>query len=150
MLEDFGLTQEIFAFNGDNATSNDTQTTKLDQLPNSFAKKNCACCFNHMLQLFAKTLLRPFNTALSGKDNNNNTPENLEGEVDEDAMLKYDEGQGEEDEQGEDESDDKDDEIDELQELGEVEQARLLEDTAAVRDMVTKVTCVFFANSVIH
>ncbi|KAG1800542.1 hypothetical protein EV424DRAFT_1294417, partial [Suillus variegatus] len=51
MLEDFGLTQEIFAFNGDNATSNDTQTTKLDQLPNSFAKKNCARCFNHMLQL---------------------------------------------------------------------------------------------------
>ncbi|KAG2151559.1 uncharacterized protein EDB93DRAFT_1051851, partial [Suillus bovinus] len=51
MLEDFGLTQKILAFNGDNSTSNDTQTTKLDQLPNSFAKENRARCFNHTLQL---------------------------------------------------------------------------------------------------
>ncbi|KAG1779315.1 hypothetical protein EV702DRAFT_936139, partial [Suillus placidus] len=51
ILEDFGLTQKILAFNGDNATSNDTQTTKLDQLPNSFTKENCARCLNHMLQL---------------------------------------------------------------------------------------------------
>ncbi|KAG1737875.1 uncharacterized protein EDB91DRAFT_1037028, partial [Suillus paluster] len=51
MLEYFGLTQKILAFNGDNATSNDMQTMKLDQLPNSFAKENCAHCFNHMLQL---------------------------------------------------------------------------------------------------
>ncbi|KAG1895342.1 uncharacterized protein F5891DRAFT_907859, partial [Suillus fuscotomentosus] len=51
MLEDFGLTQKILAFNGDNATSNDMQTMKLDQLPNSFAKENRACCFNHTLQL---------------------------------------------------------------------------------------------------
>ncbi|KAG1861091.1 hypothetical protein C8R48DRAFT_546300, partial [Suillus tomentosus] len=51
MFEDFGLTQKILAFNGDNAMSNDTQTTTLDKLPNSFAKENRACCFNHMLQL---------------------------------------------------------------------------------------------------
>ncbi|KAG1866361.1 hypothetical protein C8R48DRAFT_600350, partial [Suillus tomentosus] len=57
MLEDFGLTQKILAFNGDNATSNDTQTTTLNQLPNLFAKENHACCFNHTLQLSAKTLL---------------------------------------------------------------------------------------------
>ncbi|KAG1876087.1 hypothetical protein C8R48DRAFT_591520, partial [Suillus tomentosus] len=57
MLEDFGLTQKTLTFNGDNATSNDMQTTKLGQLPNSFAKENCACCFNHTLQLSAKTLL---------------------------------------------------------------------------------------------
>ncbi|KAG1820757.1 hypothetical protein EV424DRAFT_1285850, partial [Suillus variegatus] len=51
MLEDFGLTWKILAFNGDNATSNNTQTTKLNQLPNSFAKENHARCFNHTLQL---------------------------------------------------------------------------------------------------
>ncbi|KAG1720839.1 hypothetical protein EDB19DRAFT_1835776 [Suillus lakei] len=104
------------------------ETMKLDQLPNLFTKENCAHCFNHMLQLSTKTLLQPFNTALSGKDDNNNTLENLED----------DKGQSEEDEQGKDKSDDQDDEIDELQELDKVEQARLLEDTAAICDTVTK------------
>ena len=40
MLVQFGLTQKIHAVNADNATSNDTQTTKLDQLDNTFDEDN--------------------------------------------------------------------------------------------------------------
>lgn len=65
MLEQFGLTKRIHAVNADNATSNDTQTTKLDQLDNTFDKENRVRCFNHTLQLSAKALLKPFNIGLS-------------------------------------------------------------------------------------
>ena len=67
MLKKFGLSKKILFFNADNASSNNMQMMKLDQLGNSFNKENCACCFNHTLQLLAKTLLKPFNLALSGK-----------------------------------------------------------------------------------
>ena len=32
---------QILAFNGDNATPNDTQTDELNKLPNSFESVNC-------------------------------------------------------------------------------------------------------------
>src|ERR1700723_4639183 len=67
MLEQFGLTEKILAVNANNATSNDTQTTELDQLDNTFEKENRVGCFNHTLQLSAKALLKPFNIGLSGK-----------------------------------------------------------------------------------
>ena len=57
MLEHFGLTQKILAFNADNATANDKQTTKLGALDNSFNEANRVRCFNHTLQLSAKALL---------------------------------------------------------------------------------------------
>jgi hypothetical protein len=68
MLEKSGLTTKILAINADNATSNDTQTTKLDQLDNSFDEENRVRCFNHTLQLSVKSLLKPFNTAISEKE----------------------------------------------------------------------------------
>ena len=73
MLQQFGLTKKILAINADNATSNDMQTTKLDQLDNTFDKENWVRCFNHTLQLSAKALLKPYNVGLSAKatDNDN-------------------------------------------------------------------------------
>lgn len=141
MLEEFGLTEKILSFNADNASPNDTQTTKLDQLDNSFDKENRARCFNHTLQLSAKTLLKPFNSALSGKATESDEIAIPDGIEDPDGLLMpEDEGEGE----GEDEDevmdhDDEDDGIDELAELDEDEQTRLLEDTATVRQAVTKV-----------
>ena len=67
MLKWFGLTEKVLTLNADSATSNDTQTTKLDQLDNLFHKENQVRCFNHTLQLSAKALLTPFNAALSDK-----------------------------------------------------------------------------------
>lgn len=67
MLERFGLTNRIHAVNADNATANDKQTIKLDSLDNLFKEENRVRCFNHTLQLSAKALLAPFNTAISHK-----------------------------------------------------------------------------------
>ena len=69
MLKRFGLTEKIHALNADNATSNDKQTTKLDALPNSFEEENRVRCFNHTMQLSAKSLLAPLNPAISQKAN---------------------------------------------------------------------------------
>jgi hypothetical protein len=73
-LQEFGLTKKILAVNADNATLNDMQTNKLDQLDNTFNKKNRVRCFNHTLQLSVKALLKPFNIGLSKKatDDDNN------------------------------------------------------------------------------
>ena len=146
MLEEFGLTKKILSFNADNASSNDMQTTKLDELDKSFDKETRACCFNHTLQLLAKTHLKPFNSALSGKateDGEMAIPEEIK---DSDGLLMpEDEGEGKGKDEDEDEvtdhddKEDKDDGIDELVELGEDKQTRLLEDTAAVCQAVTKV-----------
>jgi hypothetical protein len=55
----------MLSFTGDSATSNDTQTTTLSTNPNnSFAAANRVRCFNHVLNLSAKSLLRPFQKTL--------------------------------------------------------------------------------------
>jgi hypothetical protein len=144
MLERFGLTEKILSFNADNATSNDTQTTKLDQLDNAFEEANRVRCFNHTLQLSAKSLLKPFNAAISSST----TDDAAAQDVDDDDQAAYaddeEDERGEEEEEEEDvegvvEDDVEDDNIDELQELSEEERERVLEETAVVRETVSKV-----------
>jgi len=145
MLNQFGLTEKILAVNADNATSNDTQTRKLHQLDNSFDDSNQVRCFNHTLQLSAKSLLTPFNTALSGKpadeddvtalysDNDEMIPQD-----DDDAILGDDEE--EEGEENDLEDDVEDDNVDELEALSEEERDRVVNETTIIRAAVTKVT----------
>ena len=96
MLNRFGLTEKILAVNADNATSNDTQTTKLDQLDNSFEEENRVRCFNHTLQLSAKSLLKPFNMALSG-----NPADEVDMTDNSNAILEDEEEEGGEEEDAE-------------------------------------------------
>ena len=144
MLQEFRLTRKILSFNADNASANDTQTMKLDELDNSFNKEHRVRCFNHTMQRSAKALLKPFTSGLSGKQTNNDEmaiteiedPDSLlmEGDNDDDDEVDVENGvtnHGEED--------DVDDGIDEIVELCEDEQTRLLEETAAVRQAVSKV-----------
>ena len=65
--------------NADNATSNDTQSETQAGMPNSFDLDNRVRCFNHTLQLSARTLLRPFNVGLgkTTEDGDNNDLDNL-------------------------------------------------------------------------
>jgi hypothetical protein len=65
MLERFSLKGKILAFNSDNAMSNDTQTTKLNNMDNSFREENRVRCFNHMVQLSAKALLKLFSSCIT-------------------------------------------------------------------------------------
>ena len=143
MLEQFGLTEKILAVNADNATSNDTQTTELDQLDNTFEKENRVRCFNHTLQLSAKALLKPFNIGLSGKatDDDDELTQDDDNDL---AMVENDEDEGNEEEQADEDDDDEDDEdddnIDELEKLSEDEQNRVLQETTVVRKTITKVS----------
>jgi len=129
MLEQFGLTEKILAVNADNATSNNMQTTKLDQLDNTFKEENRVQCFNHTLQLSAKALLKPFNIGLSGKATDD----------DNDPTMVEDDDEGDKEEQA-DEDDYEDDNIDELEELSKDEQNQVLQETAAVHETITKVS----------
>ena len=163
MLEAFGLqdqvrllsnvkllnlsSQQILAMNADNATSNDTQGESLADMPNSFKLENRVRCFNHTLQLSAKTLLRPFNVGL-GK-----ATEDGDG-ADVDDLLGQDDDEDEDDNEDEDDDedlldvpniDDIDDGIDELDELDEDAREDMIADTAAIRETVSKLHRLAFA-----
>ena len=120
----------------DNASANDTQREALAQMDNSFEEENHVRCFNHTLQLTAKTLIRPFNLAL-GKIAEDGGP------GDQDDLLDMEE---EDDEEGEEEDDlpdvpdidDIDDNFDELDDMDADLREELIADTAIVRAMVSK------------
>jgi len=141
MLERFGLTEKILVVNTDNTTLNDKQTTKLDALDNSFEEANRVHCFNHTLQLSAKALLTPFNTAILGKA----TQADQMPEEDDDNQLIPEDGEDDNDnddkdvEEEEEDKNDEDNSIDKLQELSENERTWILESTATVCETVTKV-----------
>ena len=112
--------------NTDNASPNDKQTTKLAVFDNSFKKDNHVQCFNHTIQLSTKTLLAPFNTAISHKT----TQDDEMVEEDNDQLIP----------EGDDkDKDDEDNGIDEIDELSESQWAGVLESTAVVHETVTKV-----------
>ena len=134
MLEQFGLSKKILGLNADNASANDKLTTKLSSLNNSFQEDYRAPCFNHTMQLSAKTLLKPFNTGLSSRD------VDITDEEDDDLLIPEAEEEGEEEDNDDNNNkDDEDDGIDKLETLSEEERTQVLEDTAAVRTMLTKV-----------
>jgi hypothetical protein len=139
MLELFGLTDKILAVNADNATANDKLTTKLNALDNLFNEANRVRCFNHTLQLSAKTLLASFNTAISRTATHND--EMPEEDNNDELVPEVDEDDEDDKEEVIEDKDDEDDGINELQELSENERAQVLEDTAVVRETVTKVCC---------
>jgi hypothetical protein len=133
--------------NADNASSNDTQTTQLAEMENSFDAVNRVRCFNHTLQLSAKTLLRPFNAGMAStkaRDEDNASDED-EGDDDMPDLVALEQEDDENDEnKDEDEDDtggeDADDGVDELGTLSKVEREKLLADTAIVRKTVSKVS----------
>ena len=142
MLERYDVSEKVLGINADNALANDTQMSELDVLDNSFKEAYRARCFNHTLQLSVKTLLKPFNTALSGKGADDDNISDDEGgdrlvlEVDQGCEVteKRCEVTEEDGNIG-----DEDDGIDELERLDEGERRTILEKTAAVRATVSKV-----------
>lgn len=140
MLECFCLTEKILAINTDNATPNDKQTTKLSQLNNSFEEENRAQCFNHTVQLSAKTLLKPFNAALGKMTVDDKL---LEKDDYEQLLPEVDGNEEDKDKDGEEIVENKDDvngDINELEELSKNKCELLLQNTAVIcATTVTKV-----------
>jgi hypothetical protein len=141
--------QQILAMNADNASSNDTQWEALTAMPNSFELENHVHCFNHTLQLSAKTLLCPFNVVL-GKA----TDDGANNGVDDLLDLDDDEDDNKDDNRDEDKDkilpyvpdiDDIDDGINKLDELNGETHEGMIADTAAVHEMVSKLRHLSFA-----
>jgi hypothetical protein len=127
----------VLAITTDNASANDKLVQKLDKLENSFEADNHVHCFNHTLQLSAKTLIRPFNPGIA-KDKDADHLDDDTG-----VMLKVDDdddNDADADADSDEElTDDRDDGIDEMEALSESEQEDLLENTAEIREAVSKV-----------
>ncbi|GBE82246.1 hypothetical protein SCP_0406300 [Sparassis crispa] len=150
MLVRYGIEQKILTFNGNNATSNDKQTTELAKLPNSFEEVHRVRCFNHTLQLSAKSLLKPFNAALAKlSDLQDDTPDDLP-----DLLGPDDDGDDDDDDDVENagmEFTDEEEiykEVDGLAELDDDAREALLNETADVQATLTKIHQLAFA--IIH
>jgi hypothetical protein len=146
MLESFGLKYKILCVNADNAASNDTQTSTLGTLPNSFEMENRIRCFNHTIQLAAVALIKPFNAGMMKTKGDSEKDDDEDGGV-ADAEEENEEEGVDDDDDNSDDSDDEDDnttddttdDINEFQMLTEAQQDTLVKDTALVRATVTKV-----------
>ena len=130
---------KIHAFISDNATSNDTQTAELQKKNNLFNTSNHVRCFNYMIQLLCKALLKLFTFCIPSSATDNNNMLDLEGTEDNE-----DEPKDENEELACNMDDDIDDDIDELEALSTEKQTRFLKATAAVKEMVTKVKILSF------
>jgi hypothetical protein len=125
--------------NANNATSNNMQSEALAGMANSYNEVNCVCCFNHTLQLSAKTLLHLFNIAL-GK-----AVEDDKGLKDADAIFDEDDkSDNDETKEGDGlpnipDEDNIDDGIDELEELDEETCEQLIVDIEAIHQTISKV-----------
>ena len=155
-------------FVGDNATSNDRQTARLHRLPNAFESINRVRCFNHTMQLSVKALLRlftsPTSTAspdetltaqpddddLDGNDDDPPTLHELNGDDGSDSDSNDDDNDtDEEDSDNEGGLNAKasriDAEVDGIFDgLAEEEREHLLDNTAAVRTTLDKVSSSFY------
>jgi len=127
----------------DNASSNDTQTTKLAALPTLFEVHNRVQCFNHTIQLAAKALLQPLNPGITGNDDDGSDCPPLVVE-------------DESDKEGEEENpidaaivDVQDDGIDELEDLEMPLHEEMITETVIVWEAVSKV-CWIRYNMITH
>jgi hypothetical protein len=126
-------------FVGDNASSNDKQTARLHQLPNTFESVNCIQCFNHTMQLSVKALLRPFastTSTASPVDTCTATSDDDTSDDNDDQSTSKEASEDEEEKEvGNDGGDSgAEDEVDEaLDGLTDEEHEQLLENTATVR-----------------
>ena len=138
MLVKHGLDKKILTFNADNASNNDTQMAKLEELPNSFDSVNRVRCFNHTMQLSARALLRPLN----------NTKSTNEGiELDDVDMAGFNNlGDDDEDENGavlDDCVDENEDDEDLLDGLDDEAKEDLIDSTKEAADALQKVSLFF-------
>src|ERR1700722_20240408 len=113
-------------------------------MDNSFKAVNRLRCFNHTLHLSVWTLLKPFNASFSSGSNEDLPVDGDDGNLsDEEARCEEnnhesDDGKGE-DNGEEDFGDVDDDRIDEHEALDESVHAQLLEETAGLRETISKV-----------
>ncbi|KAK7040040.1 dimer-Tnp-hAT domain-containing protein [Favolaschia claudopus] len=90
MLASHGLSDKachrILAWTGDNASSNDTQTSSMSGMrTNSFNERNRVRCFAHTINLIVKAILKPFSASEKKKKGDDDGKEGDEGKGDDDT-----------------------------------------------------------------
>ena len=139
VLVDFGIQHKVLSVVADNASSNDTQVSRLSSLDNTFDEEARVRCFNHTLSLASKALLAPFNPALGGADA-------VEDIADAESVV-LDDDDDDCDNQSDEDEENVDDDIDELNALDALSKEDLMAETLIARDVVTKVSsdhCLLF------
>ncbi|KAF5319873.1 hypothetical protein D9758_018909 [Tetrapyrgos nigripes] len=154
-LEQYGLTQKILAFTGDNATSNDTQTTSLSAANNSFHAKSHVRCLNHTINLAAKALIGGVTGNAKDKDADiNMDDEEADGDGGDDelpeleSVLDVELSESECEGDDEDEEDNEEESIDEVSALTDEEKAVFEREVKKTREALQKIRGLSF--SVIH
>ena len=141
MLKRFRLADKILAMNADNASSNNTQTTALAGMENTFESENRIRCFNHTIQLSAKALVEQFNAGMKvSADDGSDIITDIEMAALEDFDEEANEEANEDDGCIDWNAEDFNDGIDELDQLPNGERERIVADTASIRETVSKVS----------
>ncbi|KAF5332362.1 hypothetical protein D9758_016948 [Tetrapyrgos nigripes] len=65
VLAEFGIEEKILSITADNASANDTMISALETLPNFPGELNRTQCFNHIINLVAKSLIKLFDVSSS-------------------------------------------------------------------------------------
>ena len=137
----FHASRQILSFNADNASCNDTQTDKLDELDNAFERANRVRCFNHTLQISARGFLEPLagSRTLGDAADDAADEDDTDGNSLPDLELVGAEDEEEGDVDGVDNEDDAHDNDDAMADLNDEEREELVTNTTAVRDALRKV-----------
>ena len=115
VLRDFGIEHKILSVTCDNTSNNDTMVEKMDGLLTTFLAVNRTRCFNHILNLVAKSLLKQFDVHRTDKeasdlDDDERSLLGLAGDIDEELTME----QEDDSEDGGIEEDDLEDWVDEI------------------------------------
>ena len=133
--------------------------TKLSRLENNkFESINRVWCFNHTIQLAAKALLQPLNSAISGKDKGN-AQALSKNDINDLPLLILDIDDSDEEPDGDEAaaggsytsdselSDNPNDGIDELEVIGDAAKEQIVDSTEIVQGAVTKVSYLHFVET---
>ena len=60
ILKEFKIKHKILSVTCNNTSNNDTMVSEMEKLLTEFLEVNCTCCFAHILNLIAKSLLKQF------------------------------------------------------------------------------------------
>ena len=127
ILQDFRIEHKILSVTCDNTSNNDTMVKKIDSLLTTFSAVNQTRCFNHILNLITKSLLKQLDLHWTDKeasdlDNDEQSLLGLAGDIDEEELTMEQENDSKD---GGIEEDDLEDWVDEIAALTPEEQEDL-------------------------
>jgi hypothetical protein len=146
VLHDFGIDHKILSVTCDNTSNNDTMINKMDTMLTRFSSVNRTCCFAHILNLVAKSLLKQFDVKQDEKkDGDLNDDEQMllaiAGDIEEEEQIMAQENNTKDRDTEDDDS--LEGWVDEVEALTDEERENLQESIWPIKRMLVKVTKVW-------